>query len=481
MANSPSEQSVKKQTIAADICIIGAGSGGLSVAAGAAQMGAKVILFEKGAMGGDCLNTGCVPSKALLAAGKIAHYGKGHSEMGITGQSEVDFAKVKAHVADVIAGIAPHDSKERFESLGVTVLPEEAHFSSDRLVTSDSYDVTARYFVISTGSHAFVPPIPGLSDVPYFTNETIFESAEKPQHLAIIGGGPIGMEMAQAHHRLGCDVTVIEAFGVMGRDDADLRDKLVDHLETEGITIIQHCGVSKVTKGENEVKLLLDDGRTIAASDILVAVGRRPNLANLNLEKADIKTAPNGIITDARLRTNKKHIFAIGDVAGRQQFTHIAGYHASVIIRNMLFKLPAKISDKAVPWVTYTDPELAHVGLTHADAIKAHGASSIKVLDWSLSENDRARAERRTEGQLRVITTKNGKIIGASILAPQAGEMISSWALAISSGLKINAMASFIAPYPTYGEASKRIAGSYYTEKLFSARTKAIVKRLVKW
>ncbi|MGC6516513.1 MAG: dihydrolipoyl dehydrogenase family protein [Candidatus Puniceispirillaceae bacterium] len=475
------DMSDKGPVISADICIIGAGSGGLSVAAGAAQMGAKTVLFEKGAMGGDCLNTGCVPSKALLAAGKLAHYGKGHDEMGISGKTSVDFAKVKAHVQDVIAGIAPHDSVERFTSLGVTVISEEASFASDKEVVSASYRVRARYFVIATGSSAFVPPIDGLSDVPFWTNETIFTATDQPTHLAIIGGGPIGMEMAQAHQRLGSKVTVLQGDRIMNRDDISLTTKLRDKLTSEGITIIEHCTVSSVSEKSGKITLKLADGQKITASHLLVATGRKPNVSGLKLDSAGIATNKRGIITDTRLRSSKKHIFAIGDVAGRHQFTHMAGYHAGIIIRNMLFKLPARISDKAVPWVTYTDPELAHVGLGEEEAIDQFGKHNITVLEWSLAENDRARAERRTEGLIKVVTTKKGHIVGASILAPAAGEMIAAWSLAISSGLKIGAMAGFIAPYPTYGEASKRVAGSFYTDKLFSARTRAIVKRLVRW
>ena len=466
-----------KTELKADICIIGGGSGGLSVAAGAAQMGASTILFERGEMGGDCLNTGCVPSKALLAAGKIAYYGKGHEQMGISGQTEVDFAAVKDHVSDIIAGIAPHDSAERFESLGVTVIPEEASFTSKSQVTSASYNVSARYFVVATGSHAFIPPIAGLDKVPFLTNESIFKSKAMPQHLAIIGGGPIGVEMAQAHCRLGCKVTLIEGFSIMARDEPSLAGILRQRLIDEGVNLIEGCGVDGVSKKGTDIIVTLADKRKITASHLLVAVGRRPNMDTLNLSAANVDVKPQGIITDRRLRSSNKRIFAIGDIAGRQQFTHIAGYHAGIVIRNMLFKLPAKINDDIVPWVTYTDPELAHVGLNLAQATERYGKQNIRELHWSLSENDRARAERRSEGALYVITTKKGKILGASILAPHAGEMINSWSLAIASGLKIAAMASFIAPYPTYGEASKRIAGSFYTEKLFSERT----RRLVKW
>ena len=266
----------------------------------------------------------------------------------------------------------------------------------------------------------------------------------------------------------------------MGRDDPKLRDILRSKLIEEGISIIEGCGVKSVKQTTKTTTLTLSDDRQIKASHLLVAVGRRPNIKGLNLEAAGIAFTPKGVTTDMRLRSSKKHIFAIGDVAGRQQFTHIAGYHAGIVIRNILFKIPAKISDKAVPWVTYTDPELAHVGMGEAEAIEAYGARHITVLEAPLSDNDRARAERRTEGLVRVITTKKGHILGASILAPAAGEMIATWSLAINSGLKIGAMASFIAPYPTYGEASKRVAGSFYTERLFSSRTRAIVKRLIR-
>ena len=482
------ETVTERTNIKTDICIIGAGSGGLSLAAGAVQMGAKVVLFERGDMGGDCLNTGCVPSKALLAAGKAAHYAKGNDAMGITLTSSqkkpaitVDFKAVKAHVANVIAGIAPHDSVERFTELGVTVISEEAFFASDKEVVSASHSVTARYFVIATGSSPFIPPIKGLDKTPYWTNETIFQATDKPSHLAIIGGGPIGVEMAQAHRRLGCDVTLIEGAEIMGRDDPKLRDILRQRLIDEGITIIEHASVREVKKGTKQISLTLSNDKQIKASHLLVAVGRRPNINKLNLAAAGVITTARGVTTDARLRSSRKHIFAIGDVASRYQFTHIAGYHAGIVIRNMLFKLPAKVDDKAVPWVTYTDPELAHVGLSEADAIATFGARHIRVLETPLSEIDRARAELRTEGMVRVITSKDGHILGASILAPSAGEMIAAWTLAINEKLKIGAMANLIAPYPTYGEASKRAAGRFYIDRLFSDRTRAIVKRLIRW
>ena len=467
--------------IETDICVIGGGSGGLSVAAGAAQMGARVVLFEAGRMGGDCLNSGCVPSKALLAAAKAAHHAHGNPAMGVTGTAPaIDFAAVKSHVAEVIATIAPHDSVERFTGLGVQVITERAAFAGRRLVRSATYEVRAKYFVIASGSTAAVPPIPGLDSVPFHTNETIFEDIEKPAHLAIIGGGPIGIEMAQAHARLGCTVTVVEALSILGKDDPEAAGILKDRLTQEGITLIEGVGVAAVSGSAGSIKLDLADGRSITASHLLVAAGRRASIHDLGLEEAGIATRPGGIVTDNRLRTSDKRVFAIGDAAGRAQFTHIAGYHAGIVIRNMLFRLPAKIDESLTPWVTYTDPELAHVGLGEAAASNVWGADNIRTQTVPLAGNDRAVAERRTEGLVKVVTHRNGRILGATILAPNAGEMILAWSLAIGAKRRIGSMAGLIAPYPTFGDASKRAAGQFFTEALFSPRTRRIVRLLLK-
>ena len=469
------------QHITTDICIIGGGSGGLSLAAGAAQMGARVVLFEANRMGGDCLNSGCVPSKALLAAAKAAHHAQGNPQMGIHGTAaRVDFAGVKAHVADVIAGIAPHDSAERFTGLGVTVIPEFARFAGPRLVCSDNYEVAAKFIVIATGSKPALPPIAGLDDVPFHTNETIFADREQPDHLAIIGGGPIGMEMAQAHRRLGCKVTVIEAATLLGRDDPALAAIITTRLVDEGVRLIEGVGVSAVSGKAGALRIDLADGSHIDASHLLVATGRTPSTAGLDLQLAGIKTNRGAIVTDRRLRTSRRSIFAIGDVTGRAQFTHIAGYHAGIVIRNMLFRLPAKINDQIIPWVTYTDPELAHVGLNEAEAASLYGTGNIRCQTSQLAENDRARAERRTEGLIKVVIHRDGRILGASIVAPAAGEMILAWSLAIARRQKIAAMASTIAPYPTYGDASKRAAGQFFTDALFSPRTRRLVRFLLK-
>jgi len=468
------------QHLTTDICIIGGGSGGLSLAAGAVQMGAKVVLFEGHRMGGDCLNYGCVPSKAMLAAAKAAKLARGNPQMGIGGtEPEVDFAAVKDHIAAVIAEIAPHDSPERFRDLGVRVIEDYARFTSRDTVAGGGFTVKARRFVIATGSSPLIPPIPGLDDIPFHTNETIFDDRTRPDHLIIIGGGPIGVEMAQAHRRLGAKVTLVEAASsIMIRDNPGLVELLRQCLIEEGITLIEGAGVTTVSGKAGAIKVELEGRDTITGSHLLVATGRKPNLDRLDLDKAGVEYTRAGITTDQRLRTSNRIVYAMGDVAGRHQFTHAASYHAGIIARNILFRIPARINDRMMPWVTYTDPELAHVGLSEADAMARN--IPYRCVSASLGDNDRARAERRGEGRIIALVDKKSLILGASILAPHAGEMIQPWALAISKRLKISAMASYIAPYPTYGEASKRAAGAYFTDALFSARTRRLVRLLLK-
>lgn len=464
-----------------DICVIGAGSGGLFVAAGASQMGAPTVLIEKDKMGGDCLNTGCVPSKALLAAGHAAEAIREAHHFGVnTNAPTFESAKVYGHVHDTIAAIEPNDSVERFEGFGVNVIKATAKFTGPKEVEAGGQQIQARRFVIATGSRAFVPPIPGIKDVPYLTNETVFEQKKLPDHLIVVGGGPIGIEMAQAHRHLGAQVTVLEMFAIMSIDDQELVYVVRAQLSKDGITIREGVKVSSVAKSESGIVVTIENnGATeqIEGSHILVAAGRKPNVDGLDLEKAGVTYSPKGIDVDARLRTSNKKIFAIGDVAGEYQFTHVAGYHAGIVIRNALFQLPAKVDYKAVPWVTYTAPELAQVGMTEEQARKEEG-DDIRVLNWPFEENDRAQAERATAGLVKVVTAKNGKILGAGIVGAHAGELLQTWVLAVSQGLKIGAVANIIAPYPTLGEVNKRAAGSFYTPSLFSERTKKVVRFL---
>jgi len=464
-----------------DICVIGAGSGGLSVAAGAAQMGAKVILIEKHKMGGDCLNYGCVPSKALLSAAKNAHAMTKVDQFGIANQEpDIDFSGVKDHVFDVIGQIEPHDSVERFEKLGVTVIQSAAAFKDEKTVEAGGKSIQAKYFVIATGSRPAIPPVEGLEDIDYLTNETIFDLREKPEHLVIIGGGPIGIEMAQAHSRLGCDVTVLDMGLILPRDDSDLVNIIRQQLLDEGISLKEEAGIKRVQKTAAGLIVHLNDGSQVEGTHLLVAAGRTPNTDSLNLEAAGIEMNGRFIKVDNRLRTNKKRIFAIGDCSGGPMFTHVAGYHAGIVIRNMLFKLPAKVNYDALPWVTYTEPELAQTGLTEEQARKEHG-DDIQVTSWPVEDNDRARAEGKKAGMLKVITGKRGKILGASLAAPGAGDLIQPWILALSKGMKMSDIAGIIAPYPTMGEINKRAAGEYYTSWLYGRRMKKIVRFLLKF
>ena len=462
-----------------DICVIGAGSGGLSVAAGAASFGQKVVLIERDKMGGDCLNTGCVPSKALLAAAKHAHAFSSGGAFGIAAQpAKVDFAKVNDHVKDVIAGIAPHDSVERFEGLGVKVIQAAGKFIDDNTVQAGGETIKARRFVIATGSSAAAPPIPGLSDVDFLTNETIFELRQLPERLIVIGGGPIGMEMAQAHARLGAQVTVLEAFDPLGKDDPNHTSIVLEKLKEEGVEVLSRIKINKIVKSENGIAIDLENNgthRQINGSHLLVAAGRSANVEGLGLDKAGIKYSRRGIEVDEGLRTSNGNVYAIGDVAGGLQFTHVAGYHAGLVVKNILFRLPIKNKTDHVPWVTYTDPELAHVGMT--EAMAKENNITHKVLKWSFADNDRARAERATYGLVTVVLAKNSKILGATITAPNAGELIQPWALAISSGLKIKAMIDQIVAYPTWGEVNRRVAITNYAD--FPANP--MVRRVISW
>ena len=446
------------ERIKVDVCVIGGGSGGLSVASGAVQMGASVVLLEGHKLGGDCLNYGCVPSKALLHAA----------------QSGMGWDDAHAHVRQTIATIEPHDSVERFEGLGVRVIQDYGRFTSPTEVEAGDHIIEARRFVIATGSSPLVPPIPGLDKVPYLTNETLFDLKEQPKHLLIIGGGPIGMEMAQAHRRLGCEVTVIEGAKALGNDDPEMAAQVLDALRDEGIAIEEEALAAEVRGKVGAIEVEVKDGRAFKGSHLLVAVGRKANTDKLNLEAAGIEPTRAGIKVDVGLRTTNRRVYAIGDVAGGLQFTHVAGYHASVIIRSMLFGLPSKSRTDHIPWATYTSPEMAQIGLTEAQAHEEHG-DKVEVARFDFAGNDRAIATQQTNGLIKVMVVK-GRPVGVSIVGPGAGEMINLWALALANNLKMSQIAAMVAPYPTMAEVSKRAAGAYFSPRLFD---NPWVKRIV--
>jgi pyruvate/2-oxoglutarate dehydrogenase complex dihydrolipoamide dehydrogenase (E3) component len=459
-----------------DLCVIGAGAGGLSVAAAAAAFGVPVVLIEKGRMGGDCLNYGCVPSKALLAAARRVADMRTASDLGVNAAAvRVDFPAVARHVRDTIAALAPNDSAARFTGLGVRVIAGSAQFADRETVTvDDRFTIKARRFVIATGSTPSVPRIPGIAQTPFFTNETIFDLALQPEHLLIVGGGPVGVELAQAFRRLGSTVTVIEAATPLGKDDPECAAVVLAALERDGVVFRSGVRLVKVA-GASTIQVTLSGGEVIEGSHLLIAAGRTPTIEGLGLERAGVATTPHGITVDRHLRTTNKHIYAIGDVIGGLQFTHVANDHAGIVIRHALFRLPARIRYDAIPWVTYTDPELAQVGLTEDQARRAGHA--VRILRWPYHENDRARIERASGGHIKVVTNRRGRILGATIVGRDAGELISIFTLAITQRLNIRALAGFIVPYPTLAEIGKRAAMSHFTPSL----TSPMVRRIIGW
>jgi pyruvate/2-oxoglutarate dehydrogenase complex dihydrolipoamide dehydrogenase (E3) component len=473
------------EVLTPDICVIGAGSGGLSVAAAAAAFGVPVVLIEKDKMGGDCLNTGCVPSKALLAAAKRAEAIRNSAAFGIKAQRPtVEYRQVYDHVHGVIDAIAPNDSVARFTGLGVRVIEGTARFKDARTVVvgDDDFEIKARRFVIATGSTAALPPIPGLEDTPHLTNESVFDLRALPKQLIIIGAGPIGLELAQAFRRLGADVTVLEAAQPLAKDDPECAQIVLDQLERDGVVVRSGVRIESVSKARAKVFVTLAGAgegapsETIEGTHLLVATGRRPVVDGLDLDKGGIKVERRGIVVNKGLRTSNKRVYAIGDVAGGLQFTHVANAHAGIVIRNALFRLPAKMNTDAVPWVTYTEPELAHVGMTEAEARKRH--KKVRIVRWPYHENDRAQTELETHGHIKVVTSKRGKILGTTIVGAGAGELISTWTLAIVQGLKIRTMTDIIVPYPTLAEIGKRAAISYYAPSLTSPFVRRIIRFL---
>jgi pyruvate/2-oxoglutarate dehydrogenase complex dihydrolipoamide dehydrogenase (E3) component len=472
----------KNNLLKPDFCVIGAGSGGLSFAAGVVQMGASVVLIERDKMGGDCLNYGCVPSKALIAAAKSYHEIQRSALFGWSGTDyKVDFKKIHKHIRRTIERIAPNDSASRFEKLGVKVIKAEASFLDADTVQAGEYIVQAKRFIISTGSSPFIPDIKGIKNIEYLTNETIFDLTTLPKKLVIIGGGPIGIELAQSFLRFGSKVTVLEAFSALPKDDTEVVAMLKASIIAEGLELREGVKINEIKKAANGYSVHFkheNKEHIIKASQILVAAGRRPNLAKLNLELANIEYTPRGIIADRFLKSSNKRVFAIGDCIGGYQFTHVAGYHAGIVIRNSIFRLRSTIKTIQIPWVTYTDPEISHVGFTEQE-LKAQNID-YKSLSMNFSENDRAQVEHKMDGMIKILVSPRGKILGATIIASGAGELILPWVLAIQNDLKIGSMANLIAPYPTMSEISKRVAGLYFKDKIFGPWMQKIVKFLMR-
>jgi len=477
------------EVLTPDLCIIGAGSAGLSVAAVAASFGASVVLVEKGRIGGECLNAGCVPSKALIAAAHRAHACREGERFGISAGRDgmaIDFAQLHEHVKATIAAIAPMDSRERYAAMGVQVIEAEASFKDARTVSAGDKTIRARRFVIASGSRPRAPDVPGLDQVPYLTNETIFELAEKPEHLVVLGGGAVGVELAQAYRRLGAQVTLLEiGEGILGREDGEMTTVIARALRREGVTL--RCGavIDRIERrpGGRLAVVLGGNAETVEGSHLLVTTGREAAIEGLGLEAAGIKADASGIVVGRDLKTSNPRVYAIGDCAGGEaagaRFTHAANHQAGLVIRSALFGLPVRIGRTPVPRVVYADPELAAVGLTEEQARAERGA--LRILRWAFADNDRARAEGTTQGHVKAIVTRQGRVLGCTIVGPRAGELIVPWIMAMSHGLKISDLAGLVYPYPTLSEVTKSVAVEFLkpaTQNPWLRRFIGFVRRL---
>lgn len=455
-----------------DLCVIGGGSAGLVTAAGAAQLGARVALIERARMGGECLNSGCVPSKALLRSAEVAMLMRRGAEFGLgptTGS--VDLGSVMKHVRDVIREIAPHDSPERYHAMGVEVIAGDARFTAPHAVDISGCMLSARWFVIATGSEPLLPPVPGLGELPILTNENIFAVCEPVPHLVVLGGGPIGLELAQAFSRLGSTVTVVQAAPhVLPREDTDVANAVQKALEVDGVKIICGSRAERAAKSSAGISLqVLADNHTllVEGSHLLVATGRRPRLEGLNLEAAGLHTVEGRLPVDTRLRTHQKHIYACGDVVGPYRFTHMAEHQAGIVLRNIIFRIPAKVENRVVPWCTFTDPEVARVGLSEAEAVQT--GVRHEVFRVPFSSVDRAITDRSMTGFVKVIANPRGKLLGAAIVGAHAGELIHEYALALRHGLHLKDISAVIHVYPTYSQANRFAADMRLKRRLTPA------------
>jgi len=457
-----------------DLVVIGGGAGGLVVASVAAQLGLDVVLINKEeAMGGDCLHYGCVPSKALLKSASVAHTMREASRWGLTASEPViDMQAVNQAVRNAIDTIQVHDSRERFEELGCEVIAGEARFTSASQIEVDGRRIDAKRFVVATGSYAWLPPIKGLDQVAYLINEDMFSLPTLPESMIILGGGPIGVEMAQAYARLGTKVTVVElAPRLLFRMDEEASNILADVLSAEGVSIVLDNEVVEVSEQGSNKQITLKDGSTLQAEALLVAIGRRPLVEPLNLEKANVAFDGSGIKVDRKMRTSNKKIYACGDVTGEIPLTHVAELQAGIIIANMIFKMPKKINYDVIPAVVYTEPEVAQVGIS---VEQCRQLAKGEVYQFAIDQLDRAVTDNNKTGVAKILTD-NGRIVGAHIIAPHAGEMIHELALAIQEKMKVSKITSLVHAYPSYSQLNKRLAGQYYKDRLFSPFSKKMV------
>ncbi|MGB7373296.1 dihydrolipoyl dehydrogenase family protein [Pontixanthobacter sp.] len=465
-------------TFTHDAIVIGGGAAGLTAAGGCALFGLNVALIESNKMGGECLNNGCVPSKAIITAAKRAQQAREEKRYGVQlAPPKVEWAGVHKHIHDAIAHIAPHDSRETFEEMGCEVIMGRATITGRQTVDVGGRTLKAPRIVIATGSEPFVPPIEGLGSVPYLTNENLFDLTEQPEHLMIIGGGVIGMEMAQSFCRLGSEVTVIEPGKPMGRDDPESVQIVVDTMKGEGVRFVEGKA-AKVGGKDGAITVHTDGGEAISGSHLLIAVGRSARVSGFGLEELGIELGRNGIKVDARRRTSVKNIYAIGDCREGPRLTHVSGYEGSNVALEITTGLPTKVDWKALPWCTYTEPEVAQIGLTEQDARKQYG-DKVTVIKEGFDHNERAIAEDSTKGHLKVIL-KGKKVIGASICGKNAGELLLPFTQSITGKSDTFSLGSAIISYPTRSEISKAAAFSAWEPTVFGSLPKKYVRLVAK-
>ena len=465
-----------------DMGVIGGGAAGLTVTAGAAQLGAKTLLIEKeDQLGGDCLHFGCVPSKTLIQTAHVYHLMKNAEKFGLPAVDvpPVNFQDVSKRIREVIGTIQKHDSEERFCSLGAKVVFGSPVFLDDHTIRLNGKTYSAKTWTISTGSSPAVPPLEGLDKTPFITNKEIYFQDHLPQSMIILGCGPIAIEMAQAFCRLGTKVTVLQRSGqILSREDKDMADDLMEVLSSEGVNFHLNTSIIGIKNHGVEKEVLIRNAHgeeeSLKAETILIAMGRAPNIDSLDLKAAGIETDRKGVMVDNRLRTNQKHIYSAGDVTGNYQFTHAAGYEGGIVISNAVFHLPRKTNYTFMPWCTYTDPELASIGMNE----KRAEAAGIKYSVWTeaFKDNDRSLAEGEQTGKIKMILDENEKPLGVQILGPQAGELLSEWVAVLNGKVKLSTLASAVHPYPTLGEINKRVAGTFFSPKIFSDRVKKGLK-----
>ena len=460
-----------------DLVIVGAGSGGLTAAAFAAQLGARVALVEKNRIGGDCTWTGCVPSKALLKAAKVAHEIRTSSRFGISANPPaVEMANVRAYLRQAIEQVYQFESPEELQKRGIEVIQGAGCFIDAQTICVGEQLVRGRAFLLTTGARARIPSIEGLRDVPFLTYEQIFDNDRLPRSMIVIGGGPIGMEMAQAYQRLGAEVSVV-ADRLLPKDEPEAREVMRRVFEREGIRFV--WGRAKSVCKQNDEIVVTTDGGEVRGDLLLIACGRQPAVADLDLEKAGVAYSEKGIPVDARLRTNVKHIYAAGDVTGGYQFTHFAGWQAFQATRNALLPGSSSGLTDLVPWVTFTDPEVAHVGLTEEQARSRFG-ESVTVYRWEMTHTDRAICEDDRDGFIKLITKKDGSLLGATVVNARAGESITELIMAIKHGLKVSDLAGAIHAYPTYSTPVQQLTAEVATEHTLAGVSGKIIRRISK-